>query len=300
MNVLKRAFCLILIVAAMLALGAEGGASGRIQQPSPNPETLPGAESRVYKTIGESKLRLHVFRPAGAKSGESHPAIVFFFGGGWRQGTVTQFVQHSRHLAARGMVAVIADYRVKSRHDVTPIECIADAKSAIRWVRAHAREFGINANRIAAGGGSAGGHLAATAATLQQFDEKNEDPKISSVPNALALFNPVLDTTNIPASYGFGDKAEAASPLHHVRKGAPPAIVFHGTADTTVPISQAERFCEAMKKHGNRCELKSYEGRQHGFFNYGRGDGSDYRSTLQAMDEFLVSIGYLKRESATK
>ena len=159
---------------------------------TPNPSSLPNAESHVYKTVGETKLYLHVFRPAN-KNAKKLPAIVFFFGGGWTSGTVTQFVKHSEHLAARGMVAIVADYRVKSRHGVTPIECVMDAKSALRWVRGHANEFGIDANRIAAGGGSAGGHLAAATALVKGFEEKSEDLKVSSRPNALALFNPALD-----------------------------------------------------------------------------------------------------------
>ncbi len=144
---------------------------------APQPTSLPGAESKVYKTIGETMLMLHIFQPADRKAGETRPAIVFFFGGGWRQGTVTQFVEHSKHLSSRGMVAIVADYRVKSRHGVTPVECIADAKSAIRWVRSHAKEFGIDPYWIAAGGGSAGGHLAAATATVREFDEKGEDLK---------------------------------------------------------------------------------------------------------------------------
>ncbi|MGH9843592.1 MAG: alpha/beta hydrolase [Blastocatellia bacterium] len=230
------------------------------QQPAaPQPTSLPGAESKVYKTIGETKLMLHVFQPADRKAGETRPAIVFSFGGGWRQGTVMQFVEHSKHLAARGMVAIAADYRVKSRHGVTPVECIADAKSAIRWVRSHAKEFGIDPNRIAAGGGSAGGHLAASTATVKEFDEKGEDLKVSSASNALALFNPALDTSKIPADYGFGNKAVVASPVNHIRNGLPPAIIFHGTADSTVPINQAVRFCEEMAKHiiaANWCSTK--------------------------------------------
>jgi acetyl esterase/lipase len=73
------------------------------------------------------------------------------------------------------MVAMVADYRVKSRNNVTANKCVADAKSAIRWVREHASELGVDPNKIAAGGGSAGGHLAAATATLSKFDEANEN-----------------------------------------------------------------------------------------------------------------------------
>jgi acetyl esterase len=262
------------------------------QQNNSAPETLPGADSRVYKTIGEAKLRLHIYQPAERKKDDKLPAIVFFFGGGWRNGSPTQFIEHCKYLSARGMVAITAEYRVKSRHNVTPVECIADAKSAMRWVRQNAASLGIDTNRIAAGGGSAGGHLAAATATIKAFDD--EAPKISALPNALVLFNPALNTTQIPANYGFGDKAEAASPQHHVRAKMPPTIIFHGTADTTVPLAQAEQFCAAMKQQNNRCEVVPFVGRTHGFFNFGRGDGQDFKATVRAMDEFLISLNYLK------
>jgi acetyl esterase/lipase len=264
------------------------------QQNTAAPETLLGADSRVYKTISETKLRLHIYQPANRKPDTRLPAIVFFFGGGWRNGTPAQFAEHCKYLAARGMVAITAEYRVKARHNVTPLECIADAKSALRWVRKNAGDLGIDSNRLAAGGGSAGGHLAAATATVSGFDDKGEDLKVSAVPNALVLFNPALDVSNIPADYGFGDKAVAASPLQNVKAKLPPTIIFHGTADKTVPFAQATNFCAAMKQHGNACEVKAYEGRDHGFFNFGRGDGEDFKTTVHAMDEFLVSRGYLK------
>jgi acetyl esterase len=284
---------------AFIAIAGYAPAQQR-QAAAPNPTSLPGADSRVYKTIGDVKLYLHIFRGAEQPKSEKLPAIVFFFGGGWNSGTVNQFIKHSEYLASRGMVAVIADYRVKSRHGVTPLECVADAKSAIRWMRAHAGEFGIDAIRIVAAGGSAGGHLAAATALAQGLDEKGEDLKISSAPNALALFNPALDLSAPRLREMIGERALEISPLQLVRKGAPPAIIFHGTADTTVPFKQAEDFCAAMKKHGARCELMPYEGRAHGFFNYGRGDGQDFHTTLRATDEFLVSLGYLKGAPRSK
>ncbi|NOT59313.1 MAG: alpha/beta hydrolase [Acidobacteria bacterium] len=266
---------------------------------APNPTTLPGAESHVYKTVGETKLYLHVFRPTDRKL-KNLPAIVFFFGGGWTNGNVNQFARHSEYLASRGMVAIVADYRVKSRHGVTPLECVSDAKSAMRWVRSHAKEFGIDAHRLAAGGGSAGGHLAAATAVINGYEEKGEDLKVSSRPNALALFNPALDLDFPSLEQMLGGKRQEISPQQHVTKGAPPAIIFHGTADTTVPFKQAEAFCATMKQHGNRCELMPFEGRGHGFFNYGRGDGKDFYATLRATDEFLVSLGYLKGAATLK
>ena len=295
----------LLACIAIFAGLAYSQVSSAPQTPTPQPTSIPGADSRVYKKVGDTQLMLHIFRPTERKAGERLPAIVFFFGGGWVSGTVNQFVPQSKYLAERGMVAIVADYRVKSRHGVTPMECVTDAKSAIRWVRMHAIELGIDDKRIVAAGGSSGGHLAACTALLKGLEEKNEDLKISSVPNALVLFNPALDFSDLrkrlPADRvgpigDLGDRAMEISPIHHVNPGAPPTIIFHGTGDTTVPFEQAARFCEEMKKQGNRCEVVPFEGRPHAFFNYGRGDNTDYRETLRKTDEFLISLKYLKDE----
>ncbi len=271
------------------------------QSPPAQITSIQGAESRMYKTIDDAELILHIFQPPARMEGEFLPAIVFFFGGGWTSGTVNQFVPHCRYLAERGMIAIVADYRVRSRHGVTPYECVNDAKSAIRWVRENADKYGIDTSRIAASGGSAGGHLAASTALVRGYDETSENLSISSVPNALVLFNPALDMKSIlerrSNTDGQGDlalRAEEISPLHQVRKNAPPTIIFHGTADTTVPIQQAEHFCQEMQRHQNRCELIAFEGRPHAFFNYRDGSTADYLETLRLTDEFLVSIGYLK------
>ena len=156
------------------------------------PPSFPEAREEIYKTVGDAKLRLYVFEPEGHKPGDSRPAIVFFFGGGWRSGSPAQFYEHCKYLASRGMVAMTADYRVSSRHGVKALACVADAKSAIRWVRANAKRLGVDPDRIVAGGGSAGGHTAACTGVVPGLDEPGEDSSISSVPNAMALFNPAV------------------------------------------------------------------------------------------------------------
>jgi len=137
---------------------------------APQPETVDGATAYAYKTVGETKLRLHVFKADGAKAGIPTPAIIFFFGGGFTQGSVTQFAPQAKHFAQRGMVAVVADYRVFGRHGTSPFEAMTDAKSAVRWVRAHSGELGVDPKRIAAAGGSSGGHIAASAAVFDTFE----------------------------------------------------------------------------------------------------------------------------------
>ena len=91
-----------------------------------------------------------------------------------------------------------------------------------------------------------------------------------------------------------GAPAESISPYHHIRRGAPPAIIFHGKADSTVPYRQAQAFDRKMREAGNRCVLEGYEGQTHGFFNFGRGENEYFQKTLKRADEFLVSLGYLK------
>jgi len=268
------------------------------------PPVIEGARTEVYKTVGDVKLQLWILNPAGHSASDRRAAIVFFFGGGWTGGNPAQFEQQSRRLAKAGMVAIMADYRVASRHGVKAIDCVRDAKSAIRWVRSNAARLGIDPKRIAAGGGSAGGHLAAATGVIAGLDEAGENTRIPSRPDAMVLFNPALVLAPAPgvaaqmpanlAERTGGDPA-AVSPYQHVKKGAPPAIIFHGKADTTVPYVTAEAFATKMVKAGNRCELAGYEGQTHGFFNYGRGGNEYYEKTMARTEEFLRSLGYLSR-----
>ncbi len=251
---------------------------------------LPGAEAVVYKTAEQGELRLHVFKPAGWRASDKRAAIVFFFGGGWVGGNPGQFAPHCRHLAARGMVAVSAEYRVEGRHGTTPFECVADGKSAVRWVRAHADELGIDPGRIAAGGGSAGGHVAAAAAMVPGHEEPGEDASVSSVPDALVLFNPALDLAW--AVRVAGEDVLQVSPAQFVREGLPPMIVFHGTKDKVIPIKTIRAFCREAREAGNRCELHEFDGRGHGFFNQAVSE-EDYAATVRLTEEFLESLGYL-------
>jgi acetyl esterase/lipase len=263
------------------------------------PPVIEGTKSETYRKVGDTELKVWIFDSRQKVTQQPLPAIVFFFGGGWVGGSPTQFEPQSRHLAGRGMVAIVADYRVKTRQNAKPADCVSDAKACVRWVRANASRLGIDPQRIAVGGGSAGGHLAASTATLPGLDTAQDDKSVSCLPDALVLFNPGTVMAPFPGLdlKGFGaglDKAKFGcepteiSPLHHVKKGTPPTIIFHGKADTTVPYTTVEKFAEVMKTAGNRCELIGYEGQPHGFFNKAK-----YAETLAATDAFLVSLGYL-------
>jgi acetyl esterase/lipase len=255
----------------------------------------PTREQVVFKTIGEIDLVMHIFKPAVRKPLPAS-AIIFFFGGGWRNGTPAQFFPHCEYFASRGMVAFSAEYRVKNRHNVTPFACVADGKSAMRWVRKNAEIYGVDVKRVVGAGGSAGGHVAACTALVQGYDQKDEDMSVSSVPDALVLFNPVLDTTQARFIARFEGNPLSLSPQHNIRAELPPTIIFHGKADTTVPYAKAEIFTALMREAGNRCELVGFEGKTHGFFNYGRGDGTAYIEAVRAADIFMTSSGFLEGE----
>lgn len=258
------------------------------------------AEKHIYKTRGLHRLKLYVFQPSRTESNKKLPAIIFFHGGGLRERMTWEFEPQGKYLVEKGMVAVLATYSIE-RHGRTEFESIADAKSAIRWVRKHADELGIDENRIAAGGGSAGGYLAACTAMIKGLDEKNEDLSISSIPNALVLFNPrlVMSASEDPPlskkdlKYLNGRDIEGISPFHNIYKGAPPTIIFQGTAD--ILIQEAQQFCDKMKNCGNTCEVVLYEGRKHGFFHYFHGNNPDFISTMGTTVLFLSKLDYISQ-----
>jgi acetyl esterase len=256
-------------------------------QPEPTiswkyPPEMTGSRVEVYRAVGDVKLNAYIFEPKGHAKTDRRPVAVFFFGGGWKGGTPGQFLPQCLHLAERGMMAISVDYRVKSRHNVFPQDCVRDAKAAIRWVRANAQRLGVDPDRVVAGGGSSGGHLAAATALLPGFED-DDNKGVSSTPNAMLLFNPAVVMAPVdghpdllPAEK-FADIAERCdgrpqevSPYHFVRAGLPPSVIFHGMNDEAVPFPTVQLFQKAMSAAGNRCELKAYEGQPHGFFNPGR------------------------------
>jgi acetyl esterase/lipase len=266
-----------------------------------SPRTLEGPTAEVYKTVGDIKLKLYIYKGETGNRKKPRAAIVFFFGGGWSTGSPQQFEKQAQYFASRGMVAITADYRVRTRHNSKVTDCVSDARSAVRWVRANAEKLGVDPNRIAAAGGSAGGHLAACTAFISKFDDSREDKGISATPDALVLFNPAVTLAPLPGvesssfravprSEFLGAEASRISPAHHVKAGGPPTIIFHGLADTTVPYDTAQAFSDRMKAAGNDSKLVGYPDQPHGFFN--REPWTT--RTLIAADEFLAALGWLE------
>lgn len=252
-------------------------------------------EQVVYKEVNATKLLMDVYYPEKIDTSKVYPTMVFFFGGGWVSGDRSQFVNQAKYFSKRGLICFLVDYRTKNKNNTTPFECVKDAKSAIRFIRKKASYFRVDTSKIIASGGSAGGHLAAATALIDSFSEATDDLSISCIPNALVLFNPVID--NGPGGYGFEkikDAYKNFSPLHNLKKGAPPTIIFLGTNDKHIPVETAAYYKKVMEKVSSRCDLKIYEGQNHGFFNYKNLEY--YKKTVMDADAFLVSLGYLKNE----
>jgi acetyl esterase/lipase len=249
----------------------------------------------LYKKTPQGDLKLFAYLPPDWEPSDWRPAIVFFFGGGWRAGTPSQFYRMSEYLAGRGLVAFCAEYRVFDRHQTTPAESVEDARSAIRFIRAHAADWGVDPGRLISAGGSAGGHLAACLGVDIGPDAPDDDRAIPCRPQAMVLCNPVLDTEHerVLGFFSVLDPTErtrlarALSPLAHLDTNCPPAVVFFGTADSL--LGAGEPFVRRAQALGRRIDLWMASDMPHGFFN--RSPWQE--SVTRIADEFLTSLGFL-------
>ncbi|MGC8550872.1 MAG: alpha/beta hydrolase [Acidobacteriaceae bacterium] len=149
----------------------------------------------MYKSVAGSNLHLYVLEPKEG-SAKARPAIIFFHGGGWVAGHAGQFNVQARQAVAGGMAAIEVQYRLLGKgSDESPKICVEDAKSAVRWVREHAAELGVDPNRIVESGGSAGGYLAVFASMAPGWNDPHDDLSVSTKANLLMLYNPVIDNS---------------------------------------------------------------------------------------------------------
>ena len=242
----------------------------------------------TYKRADGRELRLHIFEPTGWRASDRRSCLLTVHGGGWAGGEPRRMYPFAAHFAERGGVGISLEYRLmKGGSKVTPWDCAADGRDAIRYVKEHAAELGIDPRKIVASGGSAGGHVAAGMAMFDRIDAAG-DRSIDPSPAALVLYYPVIDTS--PAGCGnraCGARWKEISPLHQVRPGLPPTIIFHGTADKTTPYAGAKAFQAAMEAAGNRCELESKEGAGHTYLMF---EKDVFEDTIRRTDEFLASL----------
>jgi acetyl esterase len=244
--------------------------------------------------------------------------VIFFHGGGWIAGEPEQFLPQCHALAHAGILSATARYRLLGSEASTLADCVADARAAIERFLDVAADHNLVSSRVAAGGGSAGAHLALSVALSlpgvgHNAKNRTAEADLTARPalarengepmralGALVLFNPVVDLGALSPPFsdllrqGTGmtaDELAQYSPMHFVRPDAPSMIVFHGTADVVVPLDSVRRFRDRMEEVGSRCELVEFAGAEHGFFN-ARPDGNPfYDQTLARTTQFLVDLG---------
>jgi len=253
----------------------------------------------AYRKTDKGELTVHFFYPEGWKATDKRPVVLLFFGGGYRVGAPSAMYGKAAYFASRGIVAASADYRVKTTYGVTAEAAFADGRSAMRFVRAHAAEFGIDPNRIIAGGASSGGDMAASLAYGTGPDNPEDDKSVSVVPAALVLYNPaVVKLTNTALIEGTAEEKEKieamTSPVVNMKAKGPPMILFFGTEDYFLRPGRA--FCDKGITFATRCELYTAEGQPHGFVNA----SPWHEAVTRKSDEFLTSLGYLTGEPTMK
>jgi len=240
----------------------------------------------VYSTLrGFRPLRLDLYRRIG--SAQPKPLVMYVHGGGWQSGHTRQagafanWPEVLASLARRGYVVVSVEYRLSSEAQFPA--AIHDVKNAIKWLRANASKYAIDPQQVVIWGGSAGGHLAALAATscgvqaIEPPDSKTLAATQSDCVQGLVawygVFNIDAGQENSSALGKFlgckpgecADTAALASAITHLDAKDPPTLLVHGEADKVVPVSQSREFARALKSKGVASELVVIPGADHSF-----------------------------------
>lgn len=293
---LRVSFLLLALSATALAADADAPAP---EVPPKKPTTdyalrtakeLQPTRAITYKSGEGYRRELRLFEPQGHQATDRRPCFLAIHGGGWVAGTPDVMYCVASHFADCGWLGISMQYRIaRADRGTTVFDCVKDARSAVRYLRLHAAELGIDPAKIVVGGRSAGGHLSAATALFEGVDEPGEDTTVSCIPAAVICYSAVLDTSE--QGYGhdtIGERWQELSPLHHVRPGLPPTLVMHGLRDTIAPTAGAQAFAEAMKKAGNPCELIL---NQKGSHSYMMRTQPLFDEAMQQTAEFLAKQG---------
>ena len=275
----------VLPFAFALLVGASGVTvcSGS-EAPAGLPEGTAVHRDLAYVTHGHPRQKLELYGPGVDAPA---PLVVYIHGGAFRAGDKAE--HPPLEYLAEGYALAAINYRL-SQHALFPAQ-IEDCKAAVRWLRAHAKEYGLDPRRVAVGGSSAGGHLAAmvgTAHHVKAFDVGEHLDVSSRVQAVLDYFGPtdflqmdahrppggmVHDTPDSPESQLVGgpiqenpDRVARANPITYVTAGAPPFLIVHGDRDPLVPHHQSVLLATALEKAGVPVTFYTVEGGGHGGF----------------------------------
>ena len=249
--------------------------------------------SYSYAKRDKVNLKLHFFIP---KKSELKSSVLLFHGGGWAFGSSYSLFKICKSLAKEGILCASADYRLALKHDTKVKDSMLDAADAYKWMVKNSEKLNIKKDQIMVGGGSSGGHLAASLAMIP--DEKNET--YDNI-KAMILFNPALNTSalnvEIPENIDerrknlwlyvrklFEGKFEDLSPSNFIRSDLPPSIIFHGEKDKTIPIFLIEDFTKEMKEKGNQVDLLKWKDNGHQFYRW---DKKAYPEVMEKLVSFV-------------
>ena len=234
-------------------------------------------------------------------------------GGGWGAPGPFRFAPHGRYFAGRGMVAVNVEYRLTNPTNSSVQAAVSDCQAAFRYVHAHAADFGIDPQRIAVIGDSAGGHLAACVGMLPELDAPPWDGGPLPRPAAMILCNPIVDLVTLDWTHGvpgvkallsqpdadpeaWRERARKLSPIQFVKPGLPPMLLMQGTEDQCVPVEQIDRFAAAVKAAGCACQYERIDGWPHAFVLIGYATDEHSVKATQIVDRYLAGLGWLQGE----
>ena len=249
--------------------------------------------SYSYAKRDKVNLKLHFFVPKKSKLKSS---VLLFHGGGWAFGSSYSLFKICKSLAKEGILCASADYRLALKHDTKVKDSMLDAADAYKWMVKNSEKLNIKKDQIMVGGGSSGGHLAASLAMIP--DEKNET--YDNI-KAMILFNPALNTSALNAEIPeniderrkklwlyvrklFEGKFEDLSPSNFIRSDLPPSIIFHGEKDKTIPIFLIEDFTKEMKEKGNQVDLLKWKDNGHQFYRW---DKKAYPEVMEKLVSFV-------------
>jgi acetyl esterase/lipase len=264
-------------------------------------------EKMIYKAINDKNLAVHVFYAPEIMKKSKNPAIALFHGGGWVYGSPEEFYEACRRYARIGFVTFSFEYRLSINEDesyphpdISPIESVKDARSAIRWLRENAESLKIDPEKVVVGGQSAGGQLALSTALIDDINEDTDNPDISPVPDALLLFSSCYNAMEAWIDNLLGERRTRIwdiSPYHNLKREMPPVLAFHGTADRQVLFYTVLFFYDRMKELGNEYELETFEGMDH-YLGEGTADEAKYaryfdEEILEKTDEFLENLRFM-------
>lgn len=268
-----------------------GGSPPPLDPPFVLPENVQLIEDIVFAAPAGVELKLQVFlpRPGTRPTKEPTLGVVWVHGGGWRGAAMEGRVlwRQAAHFASRGVPGVNITYRFTPTYQF-PCQ-LEDVQAGVRWTRQHADELGIDPNRLAVAGESAGGHLAALLGTTDSVVDG-----VSSKVQAVVAIYGVFDFFTLKTERG-GEAGRAlhrddpdlmrqASPLYRADASAAPTLLIHGTADITVPFQQSVSYQQRLRELGVRAELIPGEGGGHGHIHR----PPFFDPSLERLEEFIL------------